>query len=146
MTMPEPGQPKSQRTILVVDDEEPARRLIKLLLEREGYRVFTSANGPEALILAKVEQPDAMLLDILMPRMNGHDVLKRLKTDPDTCLIPVIILSAKGADRDIQTSFHLGAVYHMEKPFETLDLLEKIKIACVQATRDAAGPPGPSEG
>ena len=117
------------RTILIIDDEVNARKLAKMLLEREGFTVFTTGNGEEGLTLAKVERPDVILLDLIMPKMSGHEVLQRLKQDPDTRAISIIVLTAKVADRDIATSFQLGAVFHLEKPYEVKDLIQKIHAA-----------------
>ena len=128
-----PPESAAPQTVLLIDDETNSRKLAKLLLEREGYRVLTAANGEEGLLLAKVERPDVILLDIMMPKMNGHEALRRLKDDPDTTRTPVIMLTAKTADQDIASSFRLGAVFHMEKPYETVDLLQKIKMAIVLA-------------
>lgn len=126
--MSEPGTP---RTILTIDDELSGRKLTRMLLEREGYRVLTAANGEEGLVLAKAEQPDLILLDLMMPKMSGHEVLRRLKRDPDTKAIPVLMLTARGADPDIENSFQLGAVFHVEKPYEIKDLLQKIQAAFI---------------
>lgn len=123
-------------TVLFIDDEANARKVIKLLLEREGYRVLTAANGEEGLVLAKVEHPDVILLDLMMPKMNGHEALKRLKEDLDTNDIPVIVVSAKLGENDIATSFRLGALYHVEKPYETQDLLQKITVAVQRSGGD----------
>ena len=101
---------RTGRTVLVIDDEVNARKLAKMLLEREGFTVFTAGNGEEGLTLAKVERPDVILLDLIMPKMIGHDVLQRLKQDPDTRAISIIVLTAKVADRDIAASFRLGAL------------------------------------
>lgn len=130
MTSPKP-------LIILVDDETHSRTLVRLLLEREGYRVQTASNGEEGLILAKVEQPGVILLDIMMPEMNGYEVLRRLKVDPDTRKIPVIVLTAKGTERDMAASFRLGAVFHLEKPYETMDLIQKIRTAMALTDRDA---------
>lgn len=129
------------RTVLLVDDEEGARMLVAMLLEREGYRVLTSAAGTEALMLAKLERPQVILLGIMLPQMNGHEVLRRLKADPDTAAVPVIILAAKGVDRDVAAFFQGGAVFHVEKPFETHDLLDKIQIALALPTSQASRTP-----
>jgi CheY-like chemotaxis protein len=134
--MPPESGPKS---VLIIDDEPNARKVIKLLLEREGYRVLTAANGEEGLILSKVERPGVILLDLMMPKMNGHETLKRLKEDQDTTDIPVIVVSAKVGEHDIAASFRLGALFHVEKPYETQDLLKKITVA---VTRSG----GPGEG
>ncbi len=133
------AEERSKRVILVIDDESNARKLAKLLLEREGYRVVTAANGEEGLLLAKVERPDVILLDIIMPKISGHEVLRKLKDDLDTRLIPVIMVSAKGAERDISDSFRLGAVFHIEKPYETQDLLKNISAALELASQDHSG-------
>jgi CheY-like chemotaxis protein len=117
------------RTVLAVDDEANSRKMIKLLLEREGYRVVTASNGEEGLLLAKVEQPAIILLDVMMPKMDGHETLKRLRADQDTNGIPVIMVTARGTEHDIAASFRLGAVFHVEKPYETKDLLQKIQVA-----------------
>ena len=121
--------PEAVKTVLMVDDEANARKIAKLILEREGYRTLTASNGEEGLILAKVEQPDVILLDIMMPKMSGYDMLKRLPEDQDTLQIPVIMVTARGTEHDIATSFRLGAIFHLQKPYEMKDLLQKIQVA-----------------
>ena len=128
---------KSLHTILIVDDELNSRKLVKLLLEREGYRALTAANGEEGLILAKVEQPSLILLDVIMPKMNGFEMLRRLREDQDTNRIPVVMVTAKGTEHDIASSFRLGAVFHVEKPYETKDLLQKIEVALTMKDKSA---------
>ena len=129
---------KPQHSILMIDDDANARKLAKLLLEREGYEVVTASNGEEGLILAKVMQPDVILLDVMMPKMNGYQTLKRLREDQDIEQIPVIMVSAKGTEHDIATSFRLGAIFHVEKPYETKDLLQKIEVALKLPTQEGA--------
>ena len=129
----------TQWTVLMIDDEANARKVVKLLLEREGYRVLTAQNGEEGLILAKVEQPHVILLDIMMPKMNGYETLRRLREDQDINEIPVIMVTAKGTEHDIATSFRLGAVFHVEKPYETKDLLQKILVALKLPSGGPAG-------
>jgi two-component system alkaline phosphatase synthesis response regulator PhoP len=139
MALPPAARPLEGKTIVMIDDEINARMLAKMLLEREGCKVFTAAHGEEGLTLAKVERPHLVLLDLMMPKMSGHEVLQRLKGDPDTRHIPVIILTAKLGDKDIEASFRLGAVFHLEKPYEAKDLFQKIQIAlAVGETRGAA--------
>ena len=121
--------PEAVKTVLMVDDEANARKIAKLILEREGYRTLTASNGEEGLVLAKVERPDVILLDIMMPKMSGYDMLKRLREDQDTLQIPVIMVTAKGTEHDIATSFKLGAIFHLQKPYETKDLLQAIQVA-----------------
>ena len=122
---------KLQHTILLIDDELNSRKLVKLLLEREGYKALTAANGQEGLLLAKVHQPSLILLDVIMPKMNGFETLRRLRDDQDTTHIPVVMVTAKGTEHDIAASFRLGAVFHIEKPYETKDLLQKIEAALI---------------
>jgi CheY-like chemotaxis protein len=113
----------------MIDDESNSRKVVKLLLEREGFKVLTASNGQDGLVLAKVERPDVILLDVIMPKMNGYETLKRLREDEDTGRLPVIMVTARGSEHDIATSFRLGAVFHIEKPYETSDLLQKIAVA-----------------
>lgn len=123
----------------MIDDEANARKLAKLLLEREGYRVLTAADGEEGLILAKVKQPDVILLDIIMPKMSGHETLRRLRDDQDMKDIPVIMVTARGSEQGIAASFRLGAVFHIEKPYETKDLLQKIQVALTLSEQEESG-------
>ena len=130
---------KPQHSVLMIDDEVNARKIGKLLLEREGYEVLTASNGEEGLILAKVKEPGVILLDVAMPKMNGHETLRRLREDHDMQHIPVIMVTARGTEHDIATSYRLGAVFHLEKPYETKDLLQKIEVALKLPTREDAG-------
>ena len=125
--------PAEQKTVLVVDDENFSRRLAVLLLERAGFRALTAVNGEEALLLAKVQRPDVILLDLIMPKMGGHEALRHLKDDPVLHATPVIVVTAKAAEQDIAASFRLGAAFHLEKPYETMDLLSKIHAALTLA-------------
>ena len=133
-------QDKLQPSVLMIDDEANHRKVVKLILEREGYRVLTAANGEEGLILAKVEQPNVILLDVMMPKMDGYEALRRLRADQDLQQIPVIMITARGAEHDIATSFRLGAIFHLEKPYETADLLQKIQVALTLAKQGNPDP------
>ncbi len=136
---------RPRRVVLMIDDEASGRKITKLLLERSGYQVLTAPGGEEGLVLAKAEHPDIILLDIMMPRMDGYETLRCLKRDPDTKVIPVLMLTAKGTDQDIEMSFKLGAVFHLDKPFETKDLLRRIEGALALAAQEggSAGPSAP---
>ena len=124
---------ESKARILMIDDEPNHLKVVKLILEREGYRVLTAGNGEEGLILAKVEQPHVVLLDVMMPKMDGYEALRRLRADQDLKNTPVIMITARGTEHDIATSFRLGAIFHLEKPYETADLLQKIQVAVTLA-------------
>ncbi len=106
-------------TILVVDDEEDIQELAKLTLLREGYDVLTVGSGDQALAVARSRQPVLIVLDLLLPGLQGLDVCKILKADPKTHAIPIVILSAKGEESDIVTGLELGADDYITKPFSS---------------------------
>ena len=89
------------KKILLVDDEKHIVRLVQVNLERMGHTVITAYDGPEALEKVKTDKPDLIVLDVMMPQMDGFEVLKRLKSDPTTRDIPVIMLTAKAQDADV---------------------------------------------
>ena len=116
-----------KKRILVVDDEPDAVELMQTILEHEKYDVTTASNGEKALEAMK-SNPDLVLLDIRMPgEINGLEVCRRLKSDPKTKQIPVIIFSAKVLDHHIEEGFQAGANEYITKPFRSAKLLEIIK-------------------
>ncbi len=112
--------------ILVVDDEKDVVELLKFLLEKDGYTVITAYNGREALGIAQSDRPDLILLDVMMPEMDGYTVQTQLLDNPATKSIPIIILTAKGQLRDV---FALAANVkaYLEKPFDPKTLRAKIQ-------------------
>lgn len=112
--------------VMVVDDENDVVELIKFMLEKDGYDVVTACNGREALEKVEPAKPDLIILDIMMPEIDGYTVNTRLQEKDETRGIPVIILTAKGQMRDL---FALGSnvVAFMEKPFDPKGLREKIR-------------------
>jgi two-component system alkaline phosphatase synthesis response regulator PhoP len=112
--------------ILVVDDEKDVVELLKFLLEKDGYIVATAYNGREALVAADKDKPDLILLDVMMPEMDGYTVQTQLLDNPQTRGIPIIILTAKGQLRDV---FALSANVkaYIEKPFDPKTLRLKIQ-------------------
>ena len=112
--------------VLVVDDERDVVELVKFLLERDGHKVIEAYNGREALEKAYAELPDLIILDIMMPEMDGYTVNARLTETESTKKIPVIILTAKGQMRDV---FEMASnvAFYMEKPFDPKHLREKIQ-------------------
>jgi len=112
--------------VLVVDDERDVVELVKFLLERDGHKVIEAFNGREALEKAYAELPDLIILDIMMPEMDGYTVNARLTETESTRRIPVIILTAKGQMRDV---FEMASnvAFYMEKPFDPKHLREKIQ-------------------
>jgi two-component system alkaline phosphatase synthesis response regulator PhoP len=108
--------------ILVVDDERNIVRLLEAYLSRHGHSVAKAYDGLEALLLVKQEKFDLLILDVMMPFMDGYEVLKNLRKDPATAETPVIILTAKSADEDVFEAYHLGAHMFLSKPVD-LDML-----------------------
>ena len=115
------------KRILVVDDEEKIRQILKEWLELNKYEVLTAANGLEAVGLVNVQPVDLVLLDVVMPEMDGWQVLRRLKSQEATRSIPVIMLTAKGDAAALLSAQSLGATDHVIKPFQADELLTVIR-------------------
>ena len=115
------------KKILACDDERHIVRLIQVNLERSGYQVVTAFDGAEALKKVEAERPDLIVLDVMMPKMDGFEVLKRLQANPETREIPVIMLTAKAQDADIFRGWSSGVSAYLTKPFNPLELLTFVK-------------------
>ncbi|MCU0917764.1 MAG: response regulator [Planctomycetes bacterium] len=113
--------------ILVVDDEADIRELVRLNLAREGFDVLDCETGEEALALAKSKAPDLMVLDLMLPGMDGLEVCRRLKADPQTRHVPVVMLTAKGEESDVVTGLELGADDYVTKPFSGKVLAARVR-------------------
>jgi len=113
--------------ILVVDDEIHIRRLIQINLERAGYEAIIAKDGIEALEMVATENPDLIILDWMMPLLNGIETLRRLKENSATQDIPVVMLTAKSSDEDIFKGWQKGADCYLTKPFNPMELLVFIK-------------------
>lgn len=114
--------------IMVVDDEPDLLEVVRLILESDGYQVVTAGGGQEALDKMEMEKPDLVLLDIIMPKMDGWEVFSRIKADPKTTDIPVIMLTAKDQRIDKLIGLHVVRVDdYITKPFGRAELLERIK-------------------
>ena len=112
--------------ILVVDDEIYIVHILDFSLGMEGYEVLTALDGEQALEKARSEQPDLIVLDIMMPKLDGYETCKRLKADPEIKDVPVILLSAKGRNVDQKVGFEVGADDYITKPFSPRKLVERI--------------------
>jgi DNA-binding response OmpR family regulator len=110
--------------ILVVDDDAPSVKMISFLLREEGYEVVSADNGSAALELVEREPPDLVILDVMMPRMDGFEVCRRIRQKMD---VPIIFLSAKGETADKVSGLQLGADDYLAKPFEPAELLARVK-------------------
>jgi two-component system, OmpR family, alkaline phosphatase synthesis response regulator PhoP len=117
----------TRETILVVDDEEDIQELVKLSLQREGYEVLTVGTGAQALTVARSHQPALIVLDLLLPGLQGLDICRILKADQKTHAIPILILSAKSEESDIVTGLELGADDYITKPFSSKVLAARVR-------------------
>jgi len=115
------------KKILVIDDETELLKAISIRLKASGYEVITAQDGQEGLEKAKSSNPDLIVLDILMPKMDGYEVCRLLKFDEKYKSIPVIMLTAKAQDIDKTMGKKVGVDDYITKPFETQDLVDKIK-------------------
>jgi DNA-binding response OmpR family regulator len=115
------------KRILVADDEPHIARLLEFKLQREGYEVTVTSDGGAALDAITVNPPDMVILDIMMPVMTGTEVLAAIQADDTLKDIPVILLTARGQERDVVIGFDAGAVDYIVKPFAPSELLARIK-------------------
>jgi two-component system, OmpR family, alkaline phosphatase synthesis response regulator PhoP len=113
--------------ILVCDDERHIVRLIQVNLERQGYTVVTAFDGKEGLEKIRAEKPNLVVLDVMMPYMDGFEVLKTLRREPETEALPVIMLTAKAQDKDVFEGYHYGADMYLTKPFNPMELVSFVK-------------------
>ena len=125
--------------ILVCDDERHIVRLIQVNLEKQGWLVVTAYDGKEGLEKIKAEKPDLCVLDVMMPYMDGFEVLKALRREPETESLPVIMLTAKAQDKDVFEGYHYGADMYLTKPFNPAELVSFVK-RIVQGGPDENGP------
>ena len=112
--------------VLAVDDDPVIQRLLQVNLEMEGYEVETASDGVEALDKVRSFAPDLVLLDVMMPLKDGWQVCTEMRADPELQHIPVIFLSARAQDADIQKGTDLGVAAYVTKPFDPIDLLELV--------------------
>ena len=130
--------PKKQ--ILVVDDEEDILELVRFNLLKEGYEVICATTGEKAVEITRSELPDLIVLDLMLPGMDGLEVAKFLKNDPETQNIPIVMLTAKGEESDIVTGLELGADDYVTKPFSPRILVARAKaVLRRKATEPADG-------
>ena len=118
----------TKKTIMVVDDNPDIITIVKTILEGRGYTVFSASSGPELLSLLPTKKCDLIILDIMMPEMDGLEVLTRLKGKVETSTIPVILLTAKVQYEDVLGGYKLGADYYITKPFTSTQLVNGINL------------------
>jgi DNA-binding response OmpR family regulator len=125
------------QTILIVDDEIKLRQMLRLYLEQEGYRVVEAGNGREALYVARVEKPDLIVLDLMMPEMNGSDFVRAYAKEGQA---PIIMLTARVEDQDKILGLELGADDYVTKPFNVRELIARIRSVLRRVQRPAQEP------
>ena len=115
------------QTVLVVDDDPKLVRIVEINLTQEGYRVRTAGDGEAALAAVAEERPDLVVLDVMMPGIDGFEVLKRLKADAASADIPVVMLTARAQDEDVFEGYGMGAQWYLTKPFEPEELRRVVR-------------------
>jgi CheY-like chemotaxis protein len=118
--------------ILIAEDEKDIRELISFTLKFAGHEVIATANGEEAFNTTLQQIPDLVLLDVRMPRMTGYEACERIKAEPSTKNIPVVFLSAKGQESEIQAGLQAGATEYILKPFSPDQLTERVRVILSQ--------------
>jgi DNA-binding response OmpR family regulator len=113
-------------TVLVVDDDPVILKLLEVNFEMEGFGVLVAHDGEEGIEVARSGQPDVIVSDIMMPKVSGLELVIALKSDPTTSDIPIILLSAKAQNADVRTGLEAGADDYVTKPFEPLDLVDRV--------------------
>jgi DNA-binding response OmpR family regulator len=113
-------------TVLVVDDDPVILKLLEVNFEMEGFTVVRASDGVEGLERAREVLPDVVVLDVMMPRMTGHEVATALRSDPATASIPIIFVTARAQSGDVERGMELGVDDYVTKPFDPLDLIARV--------------------
>lgn len=115
------------KKILFIEDEPEQIMVMKVRLEASGYAFISAMDGEEGIEKARGEKPDLILLDLILPKMNGYEVAKRLRGDPNTCDIPIIVVTASGAEKLEEKCRAVGADVCIRKPYDAAEVLQKIR-------------------
>jgi DNA-binding response OmpR family regulator len=116
------------KKVLIADDELNIVISLEFLLRREGFEVLVAVDGEQALAKARAERPDLVLLDVMMPKMNGFDVCQALRSDPELASMRVLMLTGKGRETEVSKGLGLGADGYITKPFSTKDLVVQVRL------------------
>jgi DNA-binding response OmpR family regulator len=125
------------QTILLVDDEKTLREMIRVYLEQEGYRVVEAGNGRDALYVARIEKPDLVVLDLMMPEMGGTEFMRAFSKEAET---PVIMLTARVEDQDKILGLELGADDYLTKPFNVRELIARVRAVLRRTNKANVAP------
>jgi DNA-binding response OmpR family regulator len=129
----------AHRRVLIVDDEPRIVRIVQAYLERDGYQVLTASDGQTALATVRREQPDLLVLDLMLPEVSGWDVCRALRRDPATEALPIIMLTARDEPSDRIVGLELGADDYLVKPFDPNELVARVHAVLRRAERTAGG-------
>jgi len=121
--------------VLVIDDDPVIVQLLRVNFEIEGFEVVSAADGTEGFERAKADRPDVVLSDIMMPRMDGLQLVTQLKSHASTRALPVILLSAKAQNAEVQQGLDAGADDYVTKPFDPLELIDRVNAVLARARR-----------
>ncbi|MET0909024.1 MAG: response regulator [Ilumatobacteraceae bacterium] len=127
MTEPSDIANSDQPVVMVADDDEDILELITFRLERSGYTVVQAHDGEEAWNLAQARPPDLAVLDVMMPKLDGFELTRRLRAKPETERVPIILLTARAQDADVQQGFEAGADDYLRKPFSPQELRARVQ-------------------
>ena len=116
------------KTILIVEDDPVASELIEYALHVEGYDTLVALNGEQGMSHARDHNPDLVVLDVMLPGMDGFEICRRLKAEPETTHIPILILSAKAQVTDVKTGQEVGAEIYLTKPLDPSNLVEQVRF------------------
>lgn len=115
------------KNILIVEDVEDHLEIVKLILEQHNYSILTATNGKDGLLSVQKNKPNLIILDVMLPEMNGYEVCKAIRSDPSIKATPVIMLSVRSNQEDIEAGYAAGANEYMTKPFNLEELIKKVK-------------------
>ena len=121
--------------MLVVDDDPVILQLLRVNFELEGFAVVTANDGVEGLQLARDRRPDVVIADVMMPRMDGLELVAALRADDSTSSLPVILVTAKAQNADVERGLQLGADDYVTKPFDPLELIDRIQLVLAKPRR-----------
>jgi DNA-binding response OmpR family regulator len=124
--------------VLVVDDDDVIRQLITVNLELEGFEVITATDGQDALDKVKEARPDVVTLDVMMPRVDGWEAAARLRADPETAHVKLILVSARAQEADVQRGSRIGVDAYLTKPFDPDELIDTVRRLFQAANPESA--------
>jgi DNA-binding response OmpR family regulator len=123
----DPGAERDRPVVLAADDDEDILELVAFRLERSGYTVLQARDGEQALELARSENPDLAVLDVMMPKLDGFELTRRLRAEEATSRMPIILLTARAQDSDVDQGFESGADDYLRKPFSPQELSTRVQ-------------------